>query len=504
MPPAPQHPYHPIIYVRGFAATQSEIEETAADPYMGFNIGSTKARIAWNGDIRRFYFESPLVRLMSDHNYEDVFVDGEDIIASDGENAVPYRSIIIYRYYDEASKDFGDSGKSPPISHFARGLNTLILRLRDKICANPANNISPGDFRVHLVAHSMGGLICRAFLQNTLLGSAVARKAVDKLFTYATPHNGIDLRIVRNIPGWLSFGDFNNFSRQKMAEYLDLPNSGDVSVVNNFPPGRIFNLIGTNSRDYAAAGGLSSWAAGDASDGLVRIENAATHGPGFDGKDETSPRAFVHRSHSGHYGIVNSEEGYQNLTRFLFGTLRVDGALDVDDISLPSDVQKAFVEGKSVRASYQFEIAVSVRGQQWQLTRRETRENSAIFRSYDQLFPGAAGTRRLPDRSNSPRLFTLFLDANKSVMRSKSVSFAFDLKVLTPDYEVEGSIFLKRHYEGGYILREMILVEAFPDSQALGGWRIKYGFQDNNPGKPGVNAPTRALETGPPGLVFDI
>ena len=36
------HPYHPIIYVRGFAATQGEIEETVADPYMGFNIGSTK------------------------------------------------------------------------------------------------------------------------------------------------------------------------------------------------------------------------------------------------------------------------------------------------------------------------------------------------------------------------------------------------------------------------------------------------------------------------------
>jgi hypothetical protein len=42
-----QHPYHPIIYVRGFAATQGEIEETVADPYMGFNIGST--RRAWPG-----------------------------------------------------------------------------------------------------------------------------------------------------------------------------------------------------------------------------------------------------------------------------------------------------------------------------------------------------------------------------------------------------------------------------------------------------------------------
>ncbi|MES2553286.1 MAG: hypothetical protein V4588_06425 [Pseudomonadota bacterium] len=64
-----QHPFHPIIYVRGFAATQSEIEETVSDPYMGFNIGSTKSRMAWTGDVKRFYFESPLVRLMGDHKY---------------------------------------------------------------------------------------------------------------------------------------------------------------------------------------------------------------------------------------------------------------------------------------------------------------------------------------------------------------------------------------------------------------------------------------------------
>ena len=46
MPTNSKHPFHPIIYVRGFAATQSEIEETVADPYMGFNIGSTKARMS--------------------------------------------------------------------------------------------------------------------------------------------------------------------------------------------------------------------------------------------------------------------------------------------------------------------------------------------------------------------------------------------------------------------------------------------------------------------------
>jgi len=62
-------------------------------------------------------------------------------------------------------------------------------------------------------------------------------------------------------------------------------------------------------------------------------------------------------------------------------------------------------------------------------------------------------------------------------------------------------------------LRELILVEAFSDAAALGGWRIKYGFQDINPGKPGVNAVTRGVGGGgakadavaaAPGLAFDI
>jgi len=504
-----QKPRPPIIYVRGFAATQAEIEETVADPYMGFNVGSTKSRMAWTGDIKRFYFESPLVRLMSDERYEDVFVNGDDMVVSPrADRQIPYSSIIIYRYYDEASQDFGDGKGTPPITKFATGLGELILRLRQIICDNPANNITPEAFRVHLVAHSMGGLVCRAFLQNTALSTAEARGAVDKLFTYATPHNGIDMRIVRNVPGWLSFGDVNNFNRDKMAEYLAIPPGPDASLLKNVRPDRVFNLIGTNPRDYATAGGLSAWAVGDASDGLVRIENAATHGPrdGLAGDDVASPRAFVHRSHSGPYGIVNSEEGYQNMVRFLFGDLRVDGILDIDDITLPAAVQKEFDAGKKVKASYQFEVAVSIRGCQWQITRREVRENSAIFRSYEDLFPGADKTDRPPNRQNSPHLFSVFLDSSKSVV-SGSVSFAIDLKVLVPDYQVAGSFFTTNHYEGGYIIRTQILVEAFPDPTALGGWKVKYGFQDKTPGKATTSADTSALDPdadGTPGLAFNI
>ena len=350
-------PYHPIIYVRGFAATHDEIEETVADPYMGFNAGSTKARQFWDGRMRKFFFESPVVRLKdelvwfrdasgrsrpSDRRYDDVYVAGEDLTAPDPEDpkrplapeiALPYQSIAILRFYDEASDAFG-KGETPPFTHFAQELSNLILRIRELVCrkgpdpitGKPLDNeVTEEDFRCYLIAHSMGGLICRAFLQNPCLGDASARNAVDKVFTYATPHNGIDLRIVRNVPGWVTFGDANNFNRERMAGFFNLKvPSGtktedlDVSVVTgDFSARRIFNLVGTNPADYLVMRGISAWAAGPASDGLVRIENATTHGPvEKDGPVIRSPRAFVNRSHSGHYGIVNSEEGYQNLVRF--------------------------------------------------------------------------------------------------------------------------------------------------------------------------------------------
>lgn len=67
-------------------------------------------------------------------------------------------------------------------------------------------------------------------------------------------------------------------------------------------------------------------------------------------------------------------------------------------------MQAALSGGQTINASYQFEVVASLRGVQWQITRREARENSAIFRTYDNLFPGKPGTLRTPDRGASPRL----------------------------------------------------------------------------------------------------
>ena len=85
----------------------------------------------------------------------------------------------------------------------------------------------------------MGGLVCRAFLQGVdeigqQLGQKDARRCVDKFFSYATPHNGIDLRIVRNVPGWATFGDVNNFNRERMAKYLGLKQWPRPSYISKF------------------------------------------------------------------------------------------------------------------------------------------------------------------------------------------------------------------------------------------------------------------------------
>jgi hypothetical protein len=81
-------PYFPIIYVRGYAMTPAEIADAVSSPYMGFNVGATKLRQAWDGQVRRHVFESPLVRLMKDCGYRDIYADGAEMV---GPGACPQR-----------------------------------------------------------------------------------------------------------------------------------------------------------------------------------------------------------------------------------------------------------------------------------------------------------------------------------------------------------------------------------------------------------------------------
>jgi len=496
-------PFYPVIYVRGYAMTRAEMDGTAADPFCGFNVGSTVYRAVPNKNdpARKYVFESPVVRLMSEFGYSDVYEDGRDILDPEWHsdalgqptgNKLDSRSIIIYRYYDAASKLLGN-GKTPEIETFARELGELIVKVRDLACANPANQVAPADFRCHLVAHSMGGLVCRALLQNPALDKHKAARHVDKFFTYATPHNGIDLGGM-NVPSWLSLFDVNNFDRDKrMPAYLDLKDAYkahkrvDLLPESRFPSRRVFCMVGTNRMDYDAAAGLSRSFVGHGSDGLVRIENATLQGLKPDGSlGAPCAKGFAFRSHSGPFGIVNSEEAYQNLSRFLFGDVRVDIWLDVEDIRLPEKLQEAAQDKRKINALYQVELLASARGKLWYLTRRTAEEDSVSCFAH-------AGWKQ--DRSHY--LSSVFL-ANRARVDTRRRSLAYQMKlgVRVPDYEVDRKLWANEHYEGGYLFQNSIVLELTPPRAEGQKWKVAYAWQDAGTARADVEISAEEIGAG--------
>ena len=454
-------PFFPIIYVRGYAMTQAEIDATVATPYMGFNLGATKIRQDWEGKTVRHIFESPLVRLMKDYGYADIYANGTEI---SGE--IPAKSIVIYRYYEQADKDLG-TGKAPSIAEAARGLKELIWSVRSRVCGDDPE--AQEQFRVYLVAHSMGGLICRCFLQNDAISTPADRDLVDKVFTYATPHNGIDMAGM-NVPRFLNLWDMNNFNRTEMASYLGLPKGTDPvnTLADRFPAERFFCLVGTDHKDYAVAAGQAAKLAGEMSDGLVRITNATV---------QDAPRAFVYRSHSGPYGIVNSEEGYQNLIRFFFGDIRVDASIEVENLPLPPSVQGAKNAGKEIRASYFFEGTVSPRGAfTYKLSERRKETFSAILRKYDELLNLEKTDLAAP---RWPVLFSVFLDT-KRISVGRSLLFSVELAVSTTGYTVDEKFWFDHHIPGEYLFRDTLSIRATPGKD---DWTLRYTFADEGWGE---------------------
>ncbi len=490
-------PYYPIVYVRGYAMTRGEMDQTSADPFCGFNLGSTVYRAVADRERapRKYVFESPVVRLMSEFDYSDVYEDGQDILdpgwesSADGQptgNQLGSRSVVIHRYYDPASSLFG-GGKTPSIEESAQRLSQLIARVRELICANPANQVKPADFRCYLVAHSMGGLVSRAFLQNPALDIARTQSCVDKLFTYATPHNGIDVA-GGNVPSWLTAFDIDNFDRDKrMPQYLalgDLPrkHDGRVDLLPEavFPSRKVFCMVGTNRTDYDAAAGLSRTFVGNGSDGLVKIENATLQGVNADGSlGDYAARAYAYRSHSGFYGIVNSEEAFQNLARFLFGDVRVDVWMQLDEIRLPDKVQQAKDQGREIDALYQIEMLASPRGKLWYLTRRVAEEDSV------------ACVRHATWKKEVPHyLSSVFLsNAAKVDDSDRSLSYGMTLGIRVPDYEIERKLWINQHYEGGYLFRNSIVLSMIPPARAGAAWKVRYAWQDA-----GVSSPTQDVD----------
>jgi pimeloyl-ACP methyl ester carboxylesterase len=541
----------PIVYVRGFAMTGGEIEDTTSDPFNGFNVGSMVLRTGWTGDTARHIFESPVLRLTQPpYEYRLAFSNGmsgldpethdelrhwADALAGQPSSTAAAPSapsslavLAIYRYYDVDSRLLG-TGRRAGMEAYGWGLGRLILDLLDATRA-------PG---VHLVAHSMGGLVARTFLQNqTVLDknspldpertAAVqalidrglrpisqadwdkARASVRSFFTYGTPHNGITGQ--GGLGNWLLSPadavlglELDNFSQPRMLQYLDQPQGQPPnSLAGRFPVERTFCLVGTASADYPAAGGMSRRLVGQLSDGLVEIDNAIACGPPFQPapgapSSVLAARAYVRRAHSGPYGMVNSEEGFGNLSRFLFGNARVDGDLVLQTIDLPKalsdqrDAKRAAGERLDIRASYTFETSLRVRGERWAMTERVARDVSAIFRRYDELFPEddtpfalTAEQEQAKEWHRRVELFSVFLDtclrtldedpedvAGRKV--AHTMGFALRLRVAVPDYEVGGRLWRTNHYEGSALYDQDLVFLAFPDTGLPGGWGLAWG-----------------------------
>ena len=342
----------PIIYVRGYAGSQGEVEETTDDPFCGFNLGSTHVRLDVNGDADFFAFESPLVRLMSDHGYREVF-DGSVQSATPLKATDRAKSVWIYRYYDPTSKTFDrPGGRRLSIEEAAAGLYEFIQTVKGETKAE----------KVYLVAHSMGGLICRCLVQKHYPDKSLsASDEVDKIFTFGTPHGGIEFEkgggILERVRDLIGANNSDDFGPKRMAEYLTpkkksaKPKKFDPREMPDeaFDPDRVFCVVGTNARDYEVAMGLSRTLVGPQSDGLVQIENASVY---------RSHRAYIHRCHSGRFGMVNSEEGYQNLQRFFFGNMKVKAVLCDFTLNFEPDAD----DPKGTDITYQFEVQIAVRG----------------------------------------------------------------------------------------------------------------------------------------------
>ncbi|MBO0909703.1 esterase/lipase family protein [Arthrobacter sunyaminii] len=348
----------PVIYVRGFAGAGSAINDAVDDPFYGFSQGSVHVRADSSGRAKFHQFESPMLRLISDHTYEvPVHGDQWTFLNSVDAGSLNPASVWIHRFYDDAATTFAEDPEKFSLEEAAASLFALVRLVLEKT----------GAPKVFLVAHSMGGLICRCMLQRVIPESVAAEtgvfdpaagtKYVARVFTYATPHGGINfalgmgllerLRDATGVHGADIFGPdrmYDYLTPQAQRQELTREDfQGTVMPADGFPVENLFCLVGSNPEDYDVAMGMSSKAVGARSDGLVQIDNAAVRG---------AQLAVVHRSHSGRYGIVNSEEGYQNLQRFLFGDLKVE----VELVGLT--VGRAAPPG----VEFQLDVGLAIRG----------------------------------------------------------------------------------------------------------------------------------------------
>jgi hypothetical protein len=447
MPPFKiEKPYYPIVYVRGYAMTANERQDTFNDTYYGFSATSVEKREAPPPDYFQVdVFEGQLIRLMKikQYGYADSANRGLEDFSGN-----PARSLWVCRFYDKDQH----TQEVRSITDHASDLYDLVCKRIPARLRECNVDLGPGDrdYKVILIAHSMGGLVCRTLIQNLLPAkSQDPKRWIHRLVTLGTPHGGIELSHVPDFvetiaTSWLNLFDSGIFNPKKMLVYLKLSKDnyeahslGDPASPTAFPVKRCLCIIGS---DYHSYGAIKS-ATGAFSDGLVKQDRAyVVAGPKPpEGQQDYLPErqcywANVHRAHSGYRGIVNSYESYENLQRFLFGNTRVEVALE--DLKIDADPKAG------ERLFYDFEFMYSIRNTGVYLHRRQQDpcENAQRFKLKD-----------LPKRLV---LHTGFMNSQLREASSETSNFSIKFRVL--ERRVKQGLLWDREYPDRPIYNETL------------------------------------------------
>jgi hypothetical protein len=352
--------------------TENEREETFHDTYYGFAATSVEKRQVPPPEYERAdMFEGQLIRFMKMGKF--AYFDATNRGLEDSTDN-PSRSLWVCRFYDEDVL----KSKLRAIEEHAKDLYRMVFTTIPERLQSCGLDLGADlkDYKVILMAHSMGGLVCRTMIQNVMPSAGKDPKDwIHRLVTMGTPHKGIELG---RIPDFLERAmmrginpfDANIFEEKRMRQYLRLgeeyePHSlgvedGDFA----FPVKRCFCLIGSDYQDYGAVQHVT----GSFSDGLVKQDRAyvVTGKPDANGKYRQEQKAFwanVHRAHSGRRGIVNSYESFENIHRFLFGDVKAEIYLE--------NVAIGTAEENKTEYYYDIEFALSIRGTPVYLHRRQ-------------------------------------------------------------------------------------------------------------------------------------
>lgn len=406
---------YPIVYVRGFAATSGEREETFYDTYYGYAATAVEKRDAPPPQfLEPIVFEGQLIRLLKEYGYVDAANGGLMLALSNAAGAThnPAQSLWISRFYDR-----------DVMFEKVRSIEEHAEELRELICKKIPNELknlagvkvnlgqNDQDYKVIIIAHSMGGLVCRCLIQNLLpaLGQD-PKRWIHRLVTFGTPHGGIELSAVPDFLEELVAGKGNIlnaaiFKEDRMRQYLKLGKKGqagsqaDVRSLNGkYPEGRCLCIIGSDHDSYNVTKKLT----GSHSDGLVKQDRAYIKGAYW---------ANVHRAHSGRKGIVNSFETYENVRRFLFGDTRVKLWLENVDL-------KTAAPPSNIQEFYDIELSLSVRGTGIFLHQRKQHPCENAYRSNRADFP-----------LKTVHLHTGFLDTKLRALGEKFSHFLLAFRV---------------------------------------------------------------------------